>query len=211
MLGRMRFTERVAGAMFSDDLTLRLERGCDADVLIAIGWCARREPMGALLLRLMLTHDVDHLEGSVAEARRLAERIRLRWKMPKGDGFWLRFAEQAVGYWCSSVCRRCRGRMFDVVKGTPKLSATRCISCRGSGRRRYPTIAQESMEDAFWRDRFAELLNALDACTDRTLRLARHLLTARVSRVQSEGNNNTKGRRSSSSSTSALSRPITQE
>jgi hypothetical protein len=176
----MRFTERVSSAMVSDDLTMRLDRGCDADVLVALGWAAQREPLGAALLRLSLTHDIDFLEEAVREALRLAQAIKARWRMPKGERFWERFAEQAVGYWCSSVCRRCTGRMFDVIKGTPKLSTTRCVACLGTGRRRYPKIGQESMEDAFWRDRFSELLSALDEHAERTLRSARHMLTSKV-------------------------------
>jgi hypothetical protein len=176
----MRFAERVAGAMESDDLTMRLDRSCDADVLVALGWAAQREPLGSALLRLMLTHDVNRLEEAVDLAEQIAAGIRARWKMPKGARFWRRFAEQGVGYWCSSICRRCTGRMYDVLPNTPKLSTTRCSACHGTGRRRYPKIGSESMEDQFWRDRFAELLNALDEHADRTLRCARHMLTSKV-------------------------------
>jgi hypothetical protein len=178
--GMTRFAERVSTAMQSDDLTLRLDRACDVDVLVALGWIAQREPLGSALLRLQLTNDVEGLGAAIARGEEIALGIKRKWNLPKGERFWRRFAAAGVSYWLNSLCRRCSGRMFEVIEGTPKLSTTRCLSCGGTGRRRYPKIADESMEDDFWRDRFAELLNTLDAHAERTLSRAKFLLTARV-------------------------------
>ena len=42
-------------------------------------------------------------------------------------------APAVVLWWLDKQCRRCTGRMFEPIPGTPALSAIRCRACAGTG------------------------------------------------------------------------------
>lgn len=125
-------TERYFSAVRSSNLrSIERTTRSDSDVVGAVGLAAKREPLGAALMRLFtgdngaISHIVwvlenkliEHFAGqiSVAQARDVAARV-LEWNR-------------------NSVCTSCNGSGYEVIPGTPSLSDHECKSCRGTGKR----------------------------------------------------------------------------
>jgi len=138
--------ERCATAVRTTDLGMHLEHGCAADVITAMGWAARKNPLGVALLRAQ--HEGESLEVQIA----LQEAVSVAWKLCQAGehsadaAWWIRFARAAVAHWQSPACPHCHGRRFDVIQGTPALSATPCRACKGSGARKPPRIGAMRMD-----------------------------------------------------------------
>lgn len=189
----MGFAEVCSRAFRSDDLTLLLDKRCDADTLIALGWASMRYPLGSTLARLYLGDDRVDVYVAVLHSRHYCDRMRSRWDLPKGARWWDRFAEAGVAHWLDPVCRSCKGRKFESHEGTPHLLARVCAACRGKGRRRYPVIGGERIDEHDrWNDRFGELLTHLDTQVETALNAARRLLTAKGYSPSLSGNKNNK-------------------
>lgn len=107
---------------------LRCETRDDAPVgaaglLIAAGWSASR--VGAALLRLHTKVDRTGLEQVHAQLAIQAT----RWRIERPEAV----AAAVLSWWLSKNCRACSGRKYELVSGTPALSAKQCKLCRGSG------------------------------------------------------------------------------
>jgi len=115
--------EQYASANDSSNLRVEAERRSDADILIAAGWSASR--IGAALMRLQTKADRLALEGVHGQVIIQAQ----RWGMERPEAI----ATAVLAWWLSHVCGRCNGVRFELIPGTPALSAKQCQPCRGTG------------------------------------------------------------------------------
>lgn len=169
--------ERVAHAASTGNLKMELTKGCDADVITAMGWVGRQNPLGAALLREGVTPGT--VRTAVLEAERFAEKVFQRWKLGRGSGFRSRFAREAVKYWQSPVCHECNGVKYQVVQGTPMLSGLACKGCKGTGYRRYPKIGNVKCDSDPWKARFSEVIQHLQAQADWAELMVKKALTSK--------------------------------
>jgi hypothetical protein len=137
--------ERYATATCTGNLTPRLAGMTDADVLLAAGIAANKDPKRRLALsvyRMGVTGSLDGLtEVAVAADAMLLEFIRQRRHKPMN-----RFARQqlivdALNWWMKPTCGYCGGTGFvqATVAGTDesagRLTTQACDGCHGTGRR----------------------------------------------------------------------------
>lgn len=138
-------TYRRAGN--TSNLAVEAERRGDADVLIAAGMSGLRPStkLGIAVLRLHSEYDgAARLKAGASrlDVAMLAARLRT---LPAVVGLVTEQAsvwcmehpkDKALAvtlWWLDKQCRRCIGRMFEPIPGTPALSAIRCRACNGSG------------------------------------------------------------------------------
>ncbi len=135
--------EQYVNANNSSNLRVEADRRSDADILIAAGWSASR--LGSALIRLHTEYDRTALPpGKVAETdyRLLLGRLKslpdvreqvtlqvAQWGIEKPETV----AITVIAWWLHKICRVCRGRKFELIAGTPALSAKHCKCCRGTG------------------------------------------------------------------------------
>jgi hypothetical protein len=158
----MRVAERVAHALHSGGLRVVADKNGDADVIAAMGWVGRKNPLGAAMLRASVSGEQQETAVADAVALRYCQRMRDRWHLGKAEGFWLRFAATAVKLWRAPHCTQCDGLKFQPIAGTPTLSATACPHCKGTGMAQYPRLAGESLGRTPWRDRMSEVITYLE-------------------------------------------------
>lgn len=142
--------ETYSRAGNTSNLTVEADRRGDADVLIAAGMVGASKSLGMALLRLHSEYDgasrlregASRLDVAMLAARlrglpgvvgAVTERAAV-WGMeqPKDK------ALAVVLWWLDKQCRRCTGRMFEPIPGTPALSAIRCRACNGTGEAHLP-------------------------------------------------------------------------
>ena len=144
--------ESYSRAGNTSNLTVEADRRGAGDVLIAAGMVglSPSKSLGMALMRLHSEYDsaARLREGATAiDVALLAARLRglpgvvgavteraAVWGMeqPKDK------ALAVVLWWLDKQCRRCTGRMFEPIPGTPALSAIRCRACAGTGEARLP-------------------------------------------------------------------------
>lgn len=142
--------ERVSSAMNSSNLKLK-ETACDLDAIMALGMATRRMPMASELISL-------HLGGSRAafkDARKAAIKLTARLNLKRKWDITLRqdvvrIADAAMKMYLSPVCPECHGTKYEVVPGTPMLSATHCHKCHGTGRRNFPIKDGRKISEVVW-------------------------------------------------------------
>lgn len=135
---------QVAGN--ASDLTVEADRRGAADVLIAAGWSPTR--IGGALMRLQSEYDSAQRQGTSRTDAQLL-RIKLRslvsvkepltvqataWSMEDAE----EKAAAVVLWWLDRACRRCTGRRFELIPGTPALSNRACKACGGLGEANIP-------------------------------------------------------------------------
>ena len=148
----------------TSDLTVEADKRGAADVLIAAGWSPTR--VGSALMRLQSEFDAAQRQGAGRTDAQLL-RIKLRslaavneqvtlqataWGMADAEVK----AGAAVLWWLDRACRRCTGRRFELIPGTPALSNRLCKACGGIGEAQIPN-GQEGRR----------LANYLDQCVHR--------------------------------------------
>jgi len=144
--------ETYSRAGNTSDLTVDPEARGAADVLIAAGMVglSPSKSLGMALMRLHSEYDgASRLreDATMLDVAMLAARLRglpgvvgavteraAVWGMeqPKDK------ALAVVLWWLDKQCRRCTGRMFEPIPGTPALSAIRCRVCNGTGESHLP-------------------------------------------------------------------------
>lgn len=137
--------ERYATATASGNLEPRLTGTTDADILLAAGIAANKDPKRRLALtvyRMGVTGSLDGLtEVAVAADVMLLDFIRVRRHKPMN-----RFARQqlivdTLNWWMKPTCGYCGGTGFvqAMVSGTDesagRLTTQACDGCHGTGRR----------------------------------------------------------------------------
>lgn len=142
--------ETYSRAGNTSNLTVEADRRGDADVLIAAGMIGASKSLGMALLRLHSEYDgasrlredatmldvamlAARLRGLPAVVGMVTERASL-WGMeqPKDK------ALAVVLWWLDKRCKRCTGRLFEKIPGSPGLSNIRCRSCNGTGEAHLP-------------------------------------------------------------------------
>ena len=174
--------ERYSRASESSDLRVKPEARCDADYLIAAGWCG--DGLGAILYRLR--SEFDHVHACVRPGQPLntAERVfvlshlkslpaakeaigkmavfqatRRRFMRPDADALIL--AGRVIDVFLDPNCSHCEGRGF-TGGGRHEDSGPQviCRPCGGSGKRR-ANIGRDDEERKFG----AFLLSELERMT----------------------------------------------
>lgn len=134
---------------------LRMDTRDDAprgavDVVTAAGWSPVR--MGSALMRLHSEYDggeqsqrrkgvtetdailmAGRLKTLPAVIQHLTDQAAL-WAMEDGPAK----AKTLVLWWLDRQCKKCTGRKFELIPGTPALSNRWCQGCRGTGEAHLP-------------------------------------------------------------------------
>ena len=139
--------ETYSRAGNTSNLTIEADRRGAGDVLIAAGMVGLNpsKSLGMALLRLLSEYDSTTRlrDGATAiDVALLAARLRALpgvvdklteradvWGMERAKDK----ALAAVLWWLDKQCRRCTGRLWEPIAGTPALSAIRCRACNGTG------------------------------------------------------------------------------
>lgn len=116
--------EHYITANAASNLRVEADKGGAADILICAGWTPSRE-VGAALLRLHTKHDRAGL--SFVHAKAVEQAAWARFERPDA------VASAVLAWWLVKVCKACTGKRFELVPGTPALSARHCKSCKGTG------------------------------------------------------------------------------
>lgn len=141
----MSITERYATAVGASTLEMDYDHAKPVDTVIASGWTHSR--MGAVLRRLQVEWDSTGkpLKMTNKARRRTLQALRSWSQAVRMMGEWCdakgipeHVGLAALAYFVDDTCPKCYGRGFQVIPGTPSLSATPCNHCRGSGRMRPP-------------------------------------------------------------------------
>ena len=126
------------------DLKVDPEKRGSGDVLIAAGWAPAR--VGMCLLRLASEYDGGESSqrrgAGETDAKLLAGRLKslsavleqveghaTTWAMGEARSK----AKSVVLWWLDSRCKRCTGRKYEQIPGSPALSAKVCKACGGTG------------------------------------------------------------------------------
>ena len=167
--------ERVAHALHSGNLAMKNTGIGDADVLVAMGWIGRKSPLGAAMLRAQLSG--EQFDTAVAESIAYERLQRHRAMCRKGDDYWRKVAATAVKHWRNPACGHCDGLKYELIPGSPTLSATPCRHCDGTGIARYPKVAGESLGKAPWRNIINGVITYLEQQQQHAETLIRKVLT----------------------------------
>jgi len=131
--------ERYASAARSGDLTPHLDRRTDADVLLAAGIAASKDPRKMLALnlyRMRITGDMTGLFDVVDRADGwMAHRLAHKGNRPMASYARRQLVADILSWWLDPVCGYCEGRMFVKVEDAARLSTVACESCHGAGHR----------------------------------------------------------------------------
>lgn len=130
--------ERYSTVTATSDLTTRLDHRCDADVLLAAGFAAARDPHKTLALdvyRLGVKGDIQSLASVVDKVDNLLNGYLSR----KGNRPMPKAARRALAmtvlhWWAHPTCQFCEGRGYEQIDNTPNLSARECSCCHGTGK-----------------------------------------------------------------------------
>ena len=120
--------ERYTRATTSSNLKCEADTRSDVDVLIAAGWSPSR--LGAALMRLHTRKDRNGLERVHEQLAREASRQGA--ERPEA------VAAAVLAWWLNRNCKACSGRKFELIPGTPSLSARSCKLCKGTGETAIP-------------------------------------------------------------------------
>ena len=138
--------EHLAQAQRSRNLADAAEVGelADVDWIRAAGAVGQKHDLALKLWRLLELRDAKALPAVYAGAVALAVRL----EMPRAE----HVALSVLQYLADPLCRRCHGRGYAVILGTPHLAAEECPRCEGSGKRAPTWGAPEKLLDERLRD-----------------------------------------------------------
>lgn len=106
-------------------------RSCAVDVLGAAGMVSMRAVGSDMLYRIKYLGDFTGTQDAQSMFIRKTYSAMKRRKLNADEAG--RVGHQALKAWIGSVCGTCHGRKYEVIEGTPKLSARPCGTCHGSG------------------------------------------------------------------------------
>ncbi|WOB06524.1 hypothetical protein [Piscinibacter gummiphilus] len=157
--------ERLVGAFQSSDLSIDERTRGDADYLIALGLAGQSNPrVSGSLLRITIDgRQADYKaarKGTVELTKRLNAERNWRLSGPSCQAV----GELALAHHIFPVCPACDGRKFQLVPGTPHLSATPCQPCGGTGERRIQRKHHNHIRDVI------EMLSQIDGSTVGTVK-----------------------------------------
>lgn len=156
--------ERLSTAVHTSDLTVDAEHRTDADYVIALGIaCSRHSAVASPLMHLHLSGTNTNLRAAYNSVLSLAKRLNAKkgWRL---NGRALdTVAMQSLSHHVSPTCPHCHGRKFEVLEGTPTLSAEACKRCHGTGRRPVQKKHREQIQQLI------TVLESIDEVTERAV------------------------------------------
>ena len=124
-------TERYFSAVRSSNLrSIERTTRSDSDVVGAVGLAAKREPLGAALMRLF-TGD-NNAAHAVIDA--LTQKLVAHFPVSLRESEARTVATGVLAWNRANVCPACHGSGYEVIPGTPSLSDKECRACRGTGK-----------------------------------------------------------------------------
>lgn len=140
--------ERMTRAFQSSDLSMDSDVRRDVDHLIALGVVDQHTGgAGGSVMRMHLAGSPADLRAARDSAIGVAKRLRARrgWELTGAEV--KHVAELALAYYVFPACPHCAGRKFELVPGTPVLSAKECRECGGTGKRPLPRRFGKEIRD----------------------------------------------------------------
>ena len=125
---RQSISEQYSQACTSSNLRCEADKRGAADVLIASGMSDSR--LGGVLMRLLTKADRTGLE---VVHQHLTQQAK-RWNIEHPEVV----TASVLSWWLNQVCTHCSGVCFEIVQGSPSLSARNCKLCHGSGQKKLP-------------------------------------------------------------------------
>lgn len=147
-------TEQYTSAANTTNLTVVAEKRGAGDVLMAAGM-VRQQPnkrLGMAVMRLLSEiegaqrrHGTSRIDIALlaAKMRTLPEVIERLATYVAEDAE--KKARCSILWWLDSNCKRCTGRLFETIPGTPSLSAIACRDCKGLGKITLPYGSEGKM------------------------------------------------------------------
>ena len=120
--------ELYSQACTSSNLRCEADKRGAADILIASGMSGNG--LGGALMRL---HTKPDRAGMDAIHQHLTDRARLL-NIDRPEAV----SAAVLSWWLNRICNSCNGVKFEVVPGSPSLSARSCKRCQGSGEKKLP-------------------------------------------------------------------------
>lgn len=150
--------ERYARATHTSDLGIQPERRCDADVLLAAGIAASKDPRKALALavyRIGVTGDHASIGPLVEElADWMSGHLARGGRRPMPRVQRVNLVNAVLGWWMAQTCGACNGLGYVQIDGAPVLSDHACQACDSTGKRpmlrALPDTRESTVQAARW-------------------------------------------------------------
>lgn len=129
----MTISDRYAGAVHSRNLAAKREAVGDVDVLGAVGFAAKTNPLGMALLRLFVGD--NRAAGqivSILATKAIGKAYRLGNEIGRVEAEDI--ARAVLAWHRDGRCKHCGGHGVRIIKGTKTLGDELCHECRGAGR-----------------------------------------------------------------------------
>lgn len=129
--------ERMAQALQPGDLRLlRGPRMGRAEYLIAMGWVGIHHKTASAVYHLAMTFDPGQFQPALEAVTKKVRNMAARRGWDESPKQQVELAKKALLFVLFPACPSCRGRKFQEVPGTGRLSDRVCLACHGSGHRR---------------------------------------------------------------------------
>lgn len=137
MTDQISIAERYSKVTATSNLCVKLDARCDADILLAAGFAAARDKRGAIALdvyRLGARGDLQGLPNVLEEVENLLNgHLHRKGNRPMPKAARRALVMSVLEWWAHPACSYCEGRGFELIDGTPNLSAKECSGCHGTG------------------------------------------------------------------------------
>lgn len=128
--------ERLSIAVGSSDLTMDTIHRGDLDFIVALGIAsARNGAVAGSMMRLHLASTPAALKGAFQSVLNMVKRLNAKKNWRLNSRSIQVVALQALSHHIVPVCNHCHGRKFELIEGSPALSAKMCKHCHGTGKR----------------------------------------------------------------------------
>lgn len=126
----MKIHERYSVARNTSNLAVNPRTSLSAsDVLGAAGMAGQEYELALLLWSVLYQ---GKIQAKVALVNHLSRDLRNQMEQKRWTGDPVVITKEVIGWWFNGVCKSCKGRGYEVLKGTPHLSERLCKACHGA-------------------------------------------------------------------------------
>lgn len=156
--------ERLSSALNSSDLTFDADHRGDLDYVAALGIAASRHgKVASPVMRVHYANSPGDLNSAFRAVVSLVKRFNAKrnWRLNAKSVQVV--ALHALSHHVDPVCQHCHGRKFELLEGSPTLSAKACRHCHGTGRRPVQKKHRDQIEHVI------AALENIDSVTERAV------------------------------------------